>query len=79
MDEFYPADRWKDSKIPKPNLIRKVKCHVYGHKWETNHWLGQGEPNWPQYEYCTNCWLHRKKTTDHDLGELIINHDCSKR
>lgn len=77
MSEFWPKDKWDPCYIPYPGLIRKIACYFKGHKWATNYWVGQGEPNWPNYEYCENCWKHRDMIRAEDLGEKILSHDLS--
>jgi hypothetical protein len=59
--EFWPLERWPNALIPHPVGWRRVVCLLRGHRWAIHYWSGQGEPGWPQYEYCERCWKFRER------------------
>lgn len=59
--EFWADERWPKCVIPRGSWVQRVLCRLLGHQWDTHYWSGQGQPDWPQHDYCLGCWRFREK------------------
>ena len=60
MEEFYPADRWPNTRVKKPSIFRRLWClWSGGHQW----CLHFGTNMYNHHEYCQKCWLFRHDET----------------
>jgi len=59
--EFWAHERWPKARVPTSTWLQRLTCRLLGHAWDTHYWSGQGEPGWPQHDYCTCCWKFRDK------------------
>jgi hypothetical protein len=60
--EFYPADVWVDTLVPRPSWIRRLWCWMFGHAWAKWYWGGVNHPF--DCDTCKVCYKFRGPMPD---------------